>query len=438
MFAFCGRLGRQFLRIEECAKPWVAAVAGTALGGGLELAMACRARLVDTTAGAQIGLPEIKLGLLPGAGGTQRLPRLVGLALGLDMLLSGRSIDPDAAVSAGLFEAAPSGVALLDAARARLHALRTSGPYVAEAKFAQARLDCPPDDEASVREIAHAHRIDDATLRDYPAYRTIIRCVLGGAGLDLAAGTSLEMTRFLDLMYDPVAGNMISTLFIERQRVEKAASARGLPRPVSLRHGQLGPAAGDWPRLLARSGISTREDPSIGAGRMVLEAEGDLQVPIVVRCVGAQATRDDEARAAPVLLLSPRSPYGRVVEIITGTHADAVGALRSLAASLRCLPLVTAGEDSLLDALALAGEPGGDAPLHATALVAAKWAAARPDADLRALDVVSVLGGLAPAFSGGPLTYAWQHWAEIGQALADALGESAGPFEQRMKRAFGK
>src|SRR5262252_5248244 len=113
MFAMCGRLGRQFVRLEASAKPWVAAVNGIALGGGLELALACRERLVADDPRIQLGVPEVRWGLLPGAGGTQRLPRLAGCEPALDLLLSRRSVDPASAVGLGLFARALPGAALL-------------------------------------------------------------------------------------------------------------------------------------------------------------------------------------------------------------------------------------------------------------------------------------------------------------------------------------
>lgn len=86
--------------IEQSFVPWVAAIEGVALGGGAEIAMACRMRIMAT--GARIGLPEVTLGVIPGAGGTQRLPRLVGLATALDMITGAKPISAKAALLAGL------------------------------------------------------------------------------------------------------------------------------------------------------------------------------------------------------------------------------------------------------------------------------------------------------------------------------------------------
>ena len=100
--------------IDESPVPWIAAINGVALGGGAEIAMACRMRVMSPN--AQIGLPEVTLGVMPGAGGTQRLPRLVGLEKALDMITSGKPLKADAALSAGLVhgvEGDPINVALL-------------------------------------------------------------------------------------------------------------------------------------------------------------------------------------------------------------------------------------------------------------------------------------------------------------------------------------
>ena len=140
MFEMCGRLGRQFVRLEASAKPWVAAVNGLALGGGLELALACRVRLVADDPRVQLGVPEVRWGLLPGAGGTQRLPRLAGFERAIDLLLSGRSIAPADAVQLGIFARAVPGARLLDEAKAVAEALHGQ-PYDAHAQVRTAGSD---------------------------------------------------------------------------------------------------------------------------------------------------------------------------------------------------------------------------------------------------------------------------------------------------------
>ncbi len=106
--AYAARGQQVFRRIETLGKPTVAAINGYALGGGLELAMACTVRFAAPH--ARLGLPEVKLGLIPGFGGTQRLPRLVGRGRALEMLLSGEPVDAAGAYRMGLVNAvAPEG-----------------------------------------------------------------------------------------------------------------------------------------------------------------------------------------------------------------------------------------------------------------------------------------------------------------------------------------
>ncbi len=97
---FSRRGQRVFDRIERCHKPVLAAINGTCVGGGLELALACHIRIASE--GALLGLPEIKLGLIPGFGGTQRLPRVIGPSRAAEMILAGTSISADEALKIGL------------------------------------------------------------------------------------------------------------------------------------------------------------------------------------------------------------------------------------------------------------------------------------------------------------------------------------------------
>jgi enoyl-CoA hydratase len=124
-----GALEGALRHLEAVAKPVIAAINGYALGGGCELALACDFRYA--AADARIGLPEIRLGIIPGAGGTQRLPRLVGLARARDLIFSGRHVDADEALDIGLVDAvaAPGRVYEEALARARTFAAGPSTAY---------------------------------------------------------------------------------------------------------------------------------------------------------------------------------------------------------------------------------------------------------------------------------------------------------------------
>lgn len=126
------QLGQGVLRrVETLGKPTIAAVNGYALGGGLELAMACTLRFAAET--AQFGMPEARLGLMPGFGGSQRLPRLVGRGRALDLLLSGERIDAAEAHRIGLADRVLPGEQLLDACRAYLRQVAMQGPLAVAA-----------------------------------------------------------------------------------------------------------------------------------------------------------------------------------------------------------------------------------------------------------------------------------------------------------------
>ncbi len=126
-------------QLESCPKPVVAAIAGVALGGGLELALSCHGRVA--LEGARVGLPEISLGLIPGSGGTQRLPRLVGVATGLEMILSGQPRSASQLADSGLFDRVVAGdlLAVACARASELAALGAQGGQLPRA--CDCRLD---------------------------------------------------------------------------------------------------------------------------------------------------------------------------------------------------------------------------------------------------------------------------------------------------------
>ncbi len=124
------RMSRQgqevFAGIESCPKPVVAAVGGHALGGGCELALACHLRVASDD--ATLGLPEVRLGLIPGYGGTVRLARLIGLGRALEMILTGEVVGAERALEIGLVNAVAPREGLLAKARERLDAILRNGP----------------------------------------------------------------------------------------------------------------------------------------------------------------------------------------------------------------------------------------------------------------------------------------------------------------------
>jgi enoyl-CoA hydratase/long-chain 3-hydroxyacyl-CoA dehydrogenase len=89
-------------RISKSPRPWIAAIDGACMGGGLEMALACSHRVASSSSKTVLSVPEVMLGLLPGSGGTQRLPKLVGMATSLDMMLTGKNIKPEKALKMGL------------------------------------------------------------------------------------------------------------------------------------------------------------------------------------------------------------------------------------------------------------------------------------------------------------------------------------------------
>jgi enoyl-CoA hydratase/carnithine racemase len=140
--------------LERCPKPWIAAVNGLALGGGCELALACDLRVIDPA--AQMGLTETRIGIIPGGGGTVRLPRLVGLGRAREMILTARRVPADEALRIGLADRLSPPGGSVDAAIALGHEIAANAPLsIAAAKAALAEGWDVPLDEALEQERSH-------------------------------------------------------------------------------------------------------------------------------------------------------------------------------------------------------------------------------------------------------------------------------------------
>jgi len=209
-------------RIEATSKPVVAAIHGTALGGGLEIALACHGRIAVPS--AKLGLPEVKLGLLPGAGGTQRLPRLVGVARALEMVVGGEPVSAGVALQAGLVDRLAAEGRLQEEAIAL--ALELSD---ADSLRRVSELTVPGQAGREVFEAfqkANARRTDG---QDAPA--ACIEAVRAAVELPFAEGCRLERALFLKLVTGEQSAALRHLFFAER----KAADIPDVPRNTPLR-----------------------------------------------------------------------------------------------------------------------------------------------------------------------------------------------------------
>lgn len=177
--------------IENAPKPVIAAIHGTALGGGLELALGCHYRVAMS--GALLGLPEVKLGILPGAGGTQRLPRLIGVEAALDMIATGEPVDEKQALALGLVDALFDSDLVNRAARFALN--RARDPLATRVLGAR-RAQAPQDAQIYERARKQAQR----RFRGCTAPLACIECVQAAVDYDIDRGLAIERERFLELV----------------------------------------------------------------------------------------------------------------------------------------------------------------------------------------------------------------------------------------------
>ncbi len=210
-------------QIEACPVPVIAAIHGTALGGGLETAMACHYRIALSS--AKMGLPEVSLGLLPGAGGTQRAPRLIGVEAALNLMTGGKPINAAQALEAGLIDRIVEdrlGEAALEYARELIE--NGVGPRRAS-ELAVDSSHLPADYFDGMR-AATAQK-----TRGLPAPQRIIDCVEAATTSDFTSGSALERKLFMDLMMSPESAGLRHAFFAERQ----ASKIEGLARDLPLR-----------------------------------------------------------------------------------------------------------------------------------------------------------------------------------------------------------
>ena len=230
------RLSSLLRRIERASIPFVAAVNGTALGGGFELALACHRRVVADRPGLLLGLPEARVGLMPGAGGTQRLPRMIGVRRALPLLTTGATLSPAEALALGLIDEVVAPDALIAQARSAVAGLAAAG------RFAKA-WDSPgfelPGGEVQSpglrRFFMDANAQANArTQGNSPAERCILAAVYQGCQSGLDAALRIEARKFAEVAATPQARAIIRTGFFGKRVLRKAAAGSERPRVATV------------------------------------------------------------------------------------------------------------------------------------------------------------------------------------------------------------
>jgi 3-hydroxyacyl-CoA dehydrogenase/enoyl-CoA hydratase/3-hydroxybutyryl-CoA epimerase len=229
------RSGHRILdRIERSAKPVVAAIHGAALGGGLEVALACHYLVASEDPKTALALPEVMLGLLPGGGGTERLPARIGLPAALPMLLTGKRLRARQALRVGVVDllTSPGGI-VETAAKAAL-------------ALAEGKLVRPPRKRGIVARLAASPLFRSAVLGKarkevlrktmglYPAPLAILEAVTGGLSMERAAAQEWESALFGSLVADPGSKNLIR-LFDAMTAMKRTSGGASTPAPRKVR-----------------------------------------------------------------------------------------------------------------------------------------------------------------------------------------------------------
>lgn len=285
------KLSQLYRRLEVCGKPVAAAINGTALGGAFELVLACHARFAAENPKTQLGLPEVKVGLFPGAGGTQRVARMVTADNALQMLLQGQQLRLDRAKMMGFVnEVVPAGDLIATAkawVKANPKAVQPwdkdgfklpSGPVYSKGGM----MIFPPANAIYRRE----------TFDNYPGARAILQCVYEGLQVPMDIALRIESRHFAHILQSVEAQHMVRSLFVSMQELNKGAR-----RPANVAESKL-------------TKIGVIGAGFMGAGIAYVTARAGLEVVLIDRDM--EAAEKGKAHAAE--LLAKQVSRGRLKE----------------------------------------------------------------------------------------------------------------------------
>jgi 3-hydroxyacyl-CoA dehydrogenase/enoyl-CoA hydratase/3-hydroxybutyryl-CoA epimerase len=228
LFEKCASLSRLLRRMETCGKPFAAAINGVALGGGFEICLACHYRVASSAPSLVLGLPEVQVGLLPGAGGTQRLLRLLGILGAMPYLLEGKPVSAAKAMETGMIHAVVPAAELLAAARQwLLDSPSAVQPW--DAKGFKIPGGGPLDPRVAPGFVVGNTLLQASTFHNLPAPLAIQSCLYEGAQLPMDKALRVESKYLAFLTRDPVSRAMVRTLFVNKTKAEK-----GLHRPAGM------------------------------------------------------------------------------------------------------------------------------------------------------------------------------------------------------------
>ncbi|PDT41967.1 MULTISPECIES: FAD-dependent oxidoreductase [Sinorhizobium] len=240
LFNLVGRMTRLFRKLETSGKPWVSAINGTCMGGAFELSLACHGRVASNSKSVKIALPEVKVGIFPGAGGTQRVPRLTNTQDALQMMTTGSSLTAARAKAMGLVHEVVEPEKLIEAAKAMIkNGLKAVQPWDEKGfKLPGGGVWTPASAQLWPAASAILRR---ETYGNYPGAIAILKCVYEGLQVPFDTGLKIEQRYFTEILQTTEAFSMIRSLFVSMQELGKGARRpAGVPKSEFKKVGVVG------------------------------------------------------------------------------------------------------------------------------------------------------------------------------------------------------
>jgi 3-hydroxyacyl-CoA dehydrogenase/enoyl-CoA hydratase/3-hydroxybutyryl-CoA epimerase len=296
-----------FRRLETAGKPLVAAINGTALGGGLELALACHYRVAADNPKTRIGLPEVTLGVLPGAGGTQRLPRLIGVRAAVPLMVEGKRLSVAEALQAGIVNAVVPAAELIDKAKAWILA---GGK--AEQPWDRKGFRVPGGDltDPGVQEFMSVAvaKVHENTFGNYPAPLNILSCVYEGVSSPIEVGLDIESRYFGVTASTVQAENLIRSGFLALNDARKLkARPKDVPKAEFRKVGVLG--AGLMGSGIAHACATAGLETVLLDREQVLAERGKAQVDKLLGREVERGKLTEAERAAVLARITPTTDF---------------------------------------------------------------------------------------------------------------------------------